>query len=424
MTEDTNVPQEHSDLIGGSTASRRINCPGSYLRQKKSPRSKSSSYANEGTAFHELFAKILDGGEVEDLVPFTHNQPAKGVDEAWTLTLDWDKWDELGQPALDALDAFIDELEAETGADFLYLIEESAEFPGVSGAFGTSDLPFRCGRVGGIIDWKMGRGPVDPFNNEQLMFYFAAVREKHAKFFEGVEEVVLGIIQPQTNENAKLWRILPPDIDRFIKTVHATVPELSNPDAEIKKGKWCDFADCKAVCELHRGAAVKLGDMMSLMRAADSGEHDENGDPIAEQIDTTSFLAAAMEMAEMAESWAKHIAGVTQSYLEQGGKVDGYKLVAKASSGRVWTADDDIVIGRLRSRGLKADDYYVKKVITPPAAEKILKKLGKTLPEDIVEQKPSSGYTLTRESDARPEKETPGQSAKRLGDAMKKALGE
>ena len=58
MNEDT----EHSSLVGGSTADRRINCPASYQLEQKVPKGikeKSSIYADEGTALHECMAYIL-----------------------------------------------------------------------------------------------------------------------------------------------------------------------------------------------------------------------------------------------------------------------------------------------------------------------------------------------------------------------------
>jgi hypothetical protein len=421
------TPQEHSSLVGGSTAARRIGCPGSLAREKIAPKSKGSAYAREGTALHEMMARILDRGEEpEDLLPFTHHQPAKGVEEPWSLTIDADKWDDLGQPALDMFYQFLDEIEAEAGADATMMVEVSGEFPGIEGAFGTSDVPFRCGHIGGIWDWKFGRRKVSAEENKQLMFYFAALRQKYPTYFDGVTDVRLCISQPQSMDEPEVWQTNIDRIDAFIGELHEAIEIAQQPDAPIAKGSWCAFADCKAVCELHIGAAARLGGLIGeLSDRREAAEATAPGSPAQEQhsIDMDTYLSDAMELAEMAESWSKHIAAITEQRLSAGLPVTGWKVVPKASSGRVWTADDDVVVSRLKSRGMKADQYYAKKVVTPPAAEKVLKKLGKTLPDDIVEKKPSSGFTLTRDGDPRPEAVTANGKAAALGSALLRQLG-
>tara|TARA_R110000822_G_scaffold7154_4_gene29442 strand:- start:2588 stop:3913 length:1326 start_codon:yes stop_codon:yes gene_type:complete len=412
MTQAT--PTEHSRLVGGSTAARRIGCPGSHKREQIAPRSKGSSYAREGTLLHEMIAVVLDKGAApEDLLPFTFTQPAKGVEEEWTLTVDRDLWDRLGQPALDMFDTFSAAHEEAEGYPFDYMVEESGEFPGIPGAFGTSDVPFRCGDVAGIVDWKFGRNYVSPVENKQLMFYFAAMREKYPAFFEGATRVMLVICQPQTNdEDLAIWETTNARIDDYVLELQAAVQAAGHDDAPIARGPWCAFAGCKAVCELHVGAAAtlagKLDDIQARRDLGTAGAVTDIGD----------FLGEAMELGEMARDWAAHVAVLSQERLEAGLPVAGYKLVAKRSSGRTWSVPDEQVVSRLRSRGLKAAEYYVKKVITAPQAEKALKKIGKELPEEIVTMKDSTGFTLTREGDPRTKQDTTSEKAAALGVAL------
>ena len=134
--------------------------------------------------------------------------------------------------------------------------------------------------------------------------------------------------------------------------------------------------------------------------------------------DIGDYLGEAMELAEMARDWAAHIAVLAQERLEAGLPVEGYKVVEKRSSGRVWSVPDEQVVNRLRSRGLKSAQYHVKKVITAPQAEKILKSLGKQLPEEIVTMKASSGFTMTKVGDPRSKKDTTPEKAAALGKAL------
>jgi hypothetical protein len=423
MTQET--PTEHSDLIGGSTAGRRINCPRSYHLEQLVPKSPGNEYAREGTALHEMIAVVLDQGKnPEDLLPFTHHQPPKGVEKAWEMTIDHDLWDELGQPALDMFDEFLDQLEAEQDAPAHFYIEKKFEFPGVPGGFGTSDVVFRCGKVGGIWDWKFGRGPVGAKKNPQLMFYFASARAGLPKFFEGIDEVRMCISQPKLDDaEPKVWSCPPNTITDFEKTVQDTIKTIQSTDkntAPIKKGDHCRFADCKAVCPKHRGAAAALGERLSEMEEAKHVA--AQSDP--EDFDLDAYLADALEFAELAKDWADSVLKMAHDRIDHGFEVVGWKTVDKRSSGRVWTVADDVVKKRLQSRGLKAADYQKKSVVSVAQAEKALKKIGKELPEKLYEKKASSGTTLVREGDPRQPAGTPQQQAKALGSALAKHMKE
>lgn len=417
MTQET--PTEHSSLVGGSTASRRLNCPRSYHLEQKVPKSAGSIYAREGTALHEMIAQVLDKDkDPAGMLPFTHHQPEKGGEEAWEFTVDEVLWDRLGQPALDMFDSFLAELESDQeGAASNYMVEEKAEFPGITGAFGTSDVPFRCGEIGGIWDWKFGRNRVAAENNDQLMFYFAALHAKYPDYFKGVTRVMLCISQPQVNDQEPdVWETTLDVIEDFKLDLQETVTyilETNAETAEIKKGPWCKYADCKTICPLHINAAANLGEALAAVQKAK--------DPaVRANVDIDQLLAEAMDLAAMAEDWAKHVAGLTQERLEAGFKVPGFKLVAKKSSGREWAEPEEKVMQKLRTRGLKIDDYAPRKLITAPAAEKQLKALGKELWKDAATPKPSSGHTLTREGDPRPKVETGPEKAQALGAALLK----
>jgi len=415
MTQAT--PLTHSNVVGGSTANRRIHCPASYGLEQKAPKSKGSIYAREGTVLHEMVALVLDDRDIE--LPFIWQQPAKGDEDAWEHTIDEDVWSEKGIPALMMFDDMVDQLEAETDKAFNYMIEQTHPFPDIEGAFGTADVLWRCGDIAGVWDWKFGRGAVSANENMQMMFYYACARAAYPKFFEGAKVIRLDICQPMVDDSApSTWETDNERIDEFVNDLQNAIALAKTDDAPMKKGAWCQWADCKMVCPLHIGAAAELGAMLN--KLDDKREAELASE---EPIDWDEYHAKAMELAELAEGWAKHVAAMTQQRLEDGLPVAGYKLVAKRSSGREWTEDDDVVISRLKSRGMKADQYYTKKVVTPPAAEKILKSLGKELPEDLVRAKPSSGYTLAREGSPRPSVRTPAAEAQELGKALRDMAG-
>ena len=50
---------QHSNIVGGSTAKRVINCPGSVALVNKMPPKPSSEFADRGTLLHDVIAEIL-----------------------------------------------------------------------------------------------------------------------------------------------------------------------------------------------------------------------------------------------------------------------------------------------------------------------------------------------------------------------------
>ena len=98
-----------------------------------------------------------------------------------------------------------------------------------------------------------------------------------------------------------------------------------------------------------------------------------------------------------------------QAYLESGASIPDWKLVDKRAT-RKWVKPDKSVERRLARMGLDKNQRMPRTLITPPAAEKLLKPLGKALPEDYVDAI-SSGTTLAPSTD-------PRQAAKPVGDVV------
>jgi hypothetical protein len=86
--------------------------------------------------------------------------------------------------------------------------------------------------------------------------------------------------------------------------------------------------------------------------------------------------------------------------LENDKPVPGWKLVNKRAT-RQWAQDDETTKNLLNKAGLLPIETVIEKVISPAQAEKVLKKLGAKLPDDLVVAV-SSGSTLAREDDSRP----------------------
>ncbi len=356
----------HSNIVGGSTAKRVINCPGSVALVAKMPPKPSSKYADEGTLLHNVIAEIVMSGQ-----PPEHYLGTKYEDQTLTQELIDDKL----KPALAALDQ-IDpkqemEIEAETSVDFGDLL------PGV---FGSTDLIGRLGTRAVVLDWKFGDGvAVEVEENPQLMFYAAAaMRTPAAQWaFEGVTEIEMVIVQPPA---VKRWVTTPERIAAFELQLVQAVKASEKPNAKLEVGDHCRWCAAKPVCPQMTGAVDRA--LQTKLQAID-----------------TQMLGSYLANADMLEQWITDLRALAFAMLESGAPVPGYKLVAKRAT-RSWTDETKAKAELLKS--LPESEVVEMSVISPAKAEKALKKRKIGLPDDLVVAI-SSGNTLASADDPRPE---------------------
>ena len=200
---------QHSNIVGGSTAKRVINCPGSVALVQKMPPQPSSKYADEGTLLHDTIADVLHHLKTpEDYLGRTHNE------QVLTQELIDDKL----MVALKLLD------EVDPNQEMVYEVEQRVGFGDIlPGVFGSTDLIGRIGSRAIVLDWKFGDGvAVDATENPQLMFYAAAaMRTEGSKWaFEGADEIECIIIQPPV---IRRWVTTPKRIAEFEQQLVAAV---------------------------------------------------------------------------------------------------------------------------------------------------------------------------------------------------------
>jgi hypothetical protein len=363
----------HSNIVGGSTAKRVMNCPGSVALVQKMPPQPSSSYADTGTLLHNMIALVLEFYEKpEDLLGSTY----RGI------TLCQEHLDNKIYPALAALD------EVDPNREMEYEVEARVEFgTALPDVFGSCDLVGRIGARAIVLDWKFGDGVVvEADENPQLMFYAAcSMRTERTKWaFEGATEVECIIVQPPY---IRRWLTTFARIEQFAKDLVVAVRIALSPNAPLALGdhcKWCTagrpaLEAAKPICPLMAG---------QLERAASTTIKALDAQGIAE------YLAKA----DLLEDWIKDLRALAFQMAESGQGLPGYKLVAKRST-RQWVNEDDAKTALLQS--LSESEVMEASLISPAQAEKKLKKLKLALPEGSVVAL-SSGNTLVPESDPRP----------------------
>lgn len=375
---------EHSRLVGGSTADRRIGCPASFKEEARVPeaiRNKSSPYADEGTGLHAAMQFIMENNIFEeDLDEQVLGREFEGILMTQELI------DTALLPCMDYIEALMEEYKDE--GEFRFEVETRCQMPGIPGAFGTTDFIFRTDMRSGIIDYKFGVGVlVRAFYieedgsrrpNSQGMYYGRAALHTIPHMFEDRPNwpVEIHILQPraQAEEPFSYYQATVGELELFREKLVKAIEIAQGPNPTHKKGPWCRFAACKTVCPLHTGALLdltKLGAIKAVKpEAFDYGEH----------------LHMLLEMAEIAEGVINDIKSHAHTHLENGGNIvdpvtgeRAWKLVPKRGTEKV--VDEAGMVKHAKFVGLAEAQIYDKVVKSPAQLGGLLEPLVKTDPD-------------------------------------------
>jgi len=356
---------QHSNIVGGSTAKRVMGCPGSVALCAKMPPRPSSVYADLGTLLHNAVSQVLDQGVTpESLIGMKYQ------DQVLTQEL----IDNKLHVALDLLGEIDPKLEME------YAVETEVGFGDfLPDVFGSCDLLGRIGNRAIVLDWKFGDGvAVGVEENEQLLFYAAAaMRTESVKWvFDGATEIECVIVQPPS---VKRWVTTVERVKIFENNLVASVKESQKANAGLSAGDHCRWCSAKPICPKMTGAVDRaLQDQLMSLDA--------------------DMIGGYLKNCDLLEQWITDLRALAHQMLEADKPVPGWKLVNKRAM-RQWANEDQA--DDVLSKVIPKDELYVAKMISPAQAEKVLKKLGEQLPNDLVIAV-SSGSTLAREEDPRP----------------------
>lgn len=356
-------------ILSPSSAHRWMNCPGSVALEAPIP-NESSAYADEGSNAHHLAELcLLNGDDANNFIGITLE------DDGRTFEVDPDMASYI-QTYLDVVRGYADGHEL--------MVEQRVPIGHITGeqdAGGTSDaiIVTSDGRELIVADLKYGRGvAVSAENNEQGQIYALGALEFISLLGYEPERVRIIIHQPRISETPSEWACTVDELKRFGGRVkqrasHALATLTEKPGAlihHLRPGeKPCKFCRAKAVCPAlaQRALSTVADDFVDMEK------------PITPQI--VHRLEATMDNAvlgnmlgavDLIESWCKAIRGRAETELLHGHSVPGYKLVQGKRGNRAWTSDAEAE-GVMKSMRLKQDEMYSFKLITPTAAEKLLK---------------------------------------------------
>jgi hypothetical protein len=432
MTTDRQfTPTEHSSVVGGSTAARVLACPASVKLVQKAPPRGSSEYADEGTALHEAIEHALSEGfdlsEVQDMVGmefYGHTLTADMVEGA--LVPAWIMWDD-----------YYEKLIEEDGDVLAFRLESKGVFPGIDGAFGTTDIIGFTPKRSFVWDWKFGAGvPVSATENKQMMFYGVACGDTHPAhvFPEGIDwgtapegwRFDLIVAQPRINDMADVWETDIETLDDFIRPLQDAVEEaLWAEEPTAKRGEHCRWCDAQPFCPLYKDVSEKLAALV-VPTETDKGVVVEREDAVAAMDTgpheiTPELLRDWLHKADIAEAWAKSIRKLAMEQAEAGHPPAGLKLVKKHGNlSYLPEVDPDQL---LKNRGLSVQERRKVTPITPTQANKILKKMGKKELGEKYTTRPFNGYTLAPKDDPREGVRSVAEVGQSVADKLARATG-
>lgn len=380
------MPDSHSTIIGGSSADRVLNCPGSNRLINTLPKwaqDRSSKYADAGTACHTVMADVL----INDAEPPDIGSIVNGVEITEEMLL-----------GIEFAIAQFDEL-CELYPDMEFLVEQQVRFPAIPGAFGTVDLIgySRAANLVVLLDWKFGSGVAvracydleDGFEkvNPQLLYYAAAARHTLPVMFPRNASVVLRIVQPLIDNedcHATEAEVTHEELDVFVEDVAEAVRLAATDDAPLVQGPHCRFCNAKAICPTWIAPLANLVERRKAQLPELSNDE----------------LAHLMNVAEMAQEIIRDVQKLVYGKLERGEQIVGWKLVPKQAR-RQWQLPQADVLKALRRLKIRKADALESKLKTPAAIERLLGK-GRALPEGLA-LPISGGATLAHADDPRPD---------------------
>ena len=383
------VPLSHAEL-GGSSAERWMNCPGSVRLSRGLPNLE-SSYALEGTAAHDLAARSLG----------KHLAPATWLDtEIHGVAVD--------EEMVSAVEAYVMEVMTayeHAGPGAVLLVEHQFDLAPINPPlqmFGTADAtlfaPAR--RRLTVYDYKHGAGVAkDAEGNPQPLYYalgalmeFERERPEEARQIDEIEVVIVQPRAPHLEGIVRRHVLSYEDLLAWTGDLLERARAVLDPQAPLVPGEWCRFCRAAGVCPALQRQAQEIAQV-------EFADLPVNVPPDPETLPIDA-LAHILDHADVLEDWLRAIRATVQAKLEHGEEVPGYKIVAKRAN-RNWVGGESAIIQWMNEHDIGADDYYDVKLKSVAQAEKMLKKHDLDLPGHLYD-KVSSGYTVAPESDRRP----------------------
>ena len=392
------VAEKSHAQLGPSGWDRWSNCAGSVHLSAGLP-NKSSYYAAEGTAAHEIADRCLR----DECHPMVFNGQMFQV-EGYDIVVD----DEMVDAVQDYL-ALIAVLSS--GEGDIVMPEQQVpigHLTGEVGAEGTSDciIISNDGKMIRVIDLKYGKGVrVNAEGNGQGRLYALGALKKFAAILEDVELVQIHIHMPRLEGGHTFEVLTISELEEFADEVQLAAGRVAMcaAEPELTPGqKQCKFCLAKGICP---ALQEEVSSSLTLITASTIEDFADPTQEFTVRADnhmiSNDRLAEFLRAVPLIEDAIAGVRGEVERRLFEGQEVNGFYLGEGRKGDRKWTDDAE---AQLKKR-LGATNAYVKKLIGVPAAEKLLKKskpkVWEQISKDLITQsegKPS----VCREGDKNP----------------------
>ena len=345
-----------------------MTCPGSVRLIERLTQAgvvqedRSSQFAAEGTAAHEVRALALDLGiDPHEFIGM------RITADGFTFPVTEEMCDHL-MPGID----WIREQTAprSKGRPDLMVVENRVDLGHfLPGQFGTLDLGILRDDAVIISDLKYGAGvPVDAVNNRQLMIYAAGFWFNHGHGKRPhARRVILNIDQPRAG-GMKFWELDRSELLAFAEEARAAARVVDDPDAALvasEKGcRWCPVRTTEWGCKTYDAF------MLSLFADAFDDIENEPDFPDPERM-TPERRYHIVRNAHLARAWLAKLREESLAAALAGRPDPGSKAVAGQKGDRHY--NDEAAAEAILVRALGRDDAFNRKLLSPAQAEPLMK---------------------------------------------------
>lgn len=374
------MPVGNHALLGASSAHRWLICP-PIARLEEQFKDRGSSFAEEGTAAHEL-AELALAKRFKLMATRSVNTKLKKFRSENSY---------YDQSMEDYVETYCDLVEERVNhyQDAVIELEQKVDFTKwVPEGFGTSDVVVLADNTIEIIDLKYGKGvPVDAYLNPQLMLYALGAVDKYDIIYE-FETVRMTIVQPRL-DNISTFEIDKEELlywaDNYVAPRAAQAWEGT--------GEWTITDDVVKFSKVRAQLRLRAERNFSLV---DKYELKES--PLL----TNEEIAEILDRAPEIKKWLDHVEQYALSKaLTEGEEFPGWKVVAGRSNRKI--SDEESLLFLLEAEGFEDDEILKPRALQAIGQlEKVVgKKRFAELASDFI-VKPEGKPVLVAEKDKRP----------------------
>jgi hypothetical protein len=329
-------------------------CTGWVLMSQMYPETEETPEAAEGTASHEVGAKLIQAATVAaGFIDLPIGQPASNG-----VVITEEMFEAAEVYAEDVADVM-----RSTG-NFVPQVEQRVNCPTIHElSWGTPDCWIYDKATGNLYIWdyKFGYGVVEAFENWQLINYLAGIIEQLE--LTGIQTqyitVHMRIVQPRAFHHdgvVREWIVNASDLRGYFNTLEAAAAETLGSNPVTRSGSHCKHCPGRHACSAALQAGVQLYEVAAQPMALEL--------PVEALSVQLSIVKRAIKQLECIESGMSEQAKVT---IKTGNNVPGW-LLEQGQGRQKWSVpiDEVVAMGAIEGVVLSKDA-----VITPKQAIKL-----------------------------------------------------